>query len=53
MLKYIVKQQEKKWKAKYHKLTFRKPSFDLFFDGKTLFFKDNWYKFIDKDLIVK
>ena len=26
---------------------------NLFIDDKTLFFKDNWYKFIDKDLIVK
>ena len=45
--------QLKKWKIKYHKLIFGKPSFDLFIDDKTLFFKNNWYRFIDKDLIVK
>ena len=49
----MTMKQLKKWKVKYHKLIFGKPSFDLFFDDKTLFFKDNWYKFIDKDLIVK
>ena len=45
--------QLKKWKVKYHKLIFGKPSFDLYIDDKALFFKDNWYKFIDKCLIVK
>ena len=45
--------QLKKWKVKYHKLIFGKPSLDLFVDDKALFFKDNWYKFIDKSLIVK
>ena len=49
----MTMKQLKKWKVKYHKLIFGKPSFDLFIDDKTLFFKDNWYKFIDKDLIVK
>ena len=45
--------QLKKCDIKYHKLIFGKPSFDLYIDDKALFFKDNWYKFIDKDLIVK
>ena len=45
--------EQKKWDDKYHKLVFGKPSFDLFIDDKALFFKDNWYKFIDKGLIVK
>ena len=49
----MTMKQLKKWKVKYHKLIFGKPSFDLFIDDKTLFFKDNWYKFIDKGLIVK
>ena len=49
----MTMKQLKKWKVKYHKLIFGKPSFDLFVDDKALFFKDNWYKFIDKDLIVK
>ena len=45
--------QLKKWDVKYHKLIFGKPSFDLYIDDKVLFFKDNWYRFIDKGLIVK
>jgi len=49
----MTMKQLKKWKVKYHKLIFGKPSFDLFVDDKTLFFKDNWYRFIDKGLIVK
>ena len=49
----ITLKQLKKWDVKYHKLIFGKPSFDLFIDDKTLFFKNNWYRFIDKDLIVK
>ena len=49
----ITLKQLKKWDVKYHKLIFGKPSFDLYIDDKTLFFKDNWYNFIDKDLVVK
>ena len=49
----VTMKQLKKWKVKYHKLIFGKPSFDLYIDDKTLFFKDNWYNFIDKDLVVK
>ena len=45
--------QLKKWDIKYHKLIFGKPSFNLYIDDKALFFKDNWYKFINKILIVK
>ena len=46
----FTKKQLKKWNVKYHKLIFGKPSFDLFVDDKTLFFKKEWYKFIDKRL---
>ena len=49
----MTMKQLKKWKVKYHKLIFGKPSFDLYIDDKALFFKDNWYKFIDKGLIIK
>ena len=49
----IALKQLKKWDVKYHKLIFGKPSFDLYIDDKALFFIDNWYKFIDKDLIVQ
>ena len=49
----ITLKQLKKWDVKYHKLIFGKPSFDLYIYDKALFFKDNWYRFIDKGLIVK
>ena len=49
----MTMKQLKKWDVKYHKLIFGKPSFDLCIDDKALFFKDNWYKFINKILIVK
>ena len=49
----ITLKQLKKWDVKYHKLIFGKPSFDLYIDDKALFFKDNWYRFINKGLIVK
>ena len=43
-------EQLKKWKLKFHKLIFGKPSFDLFIDDKSLFFDKYWYKKIDKNL---
>ena len=49
----MTMKQLKKWNVKHHKLIFGKPSSDLYIDDKALFFKDNWYKFIDKGLIVK
>ena len=49
----MTMKQLKKWNVKYHKLIFGKPSFDQYIDDKALFFKNNWYRFIDKDLIVK
>lgn len=42
--------QLKKWKIKYHKLIFGKPSFDLFIDDRALFFKKNWTKVLDRYL---
>ena len=42
--------QLKKWNVKYHKLIFGKPSYNLFIDDRALFFKNNWYNFIDKKL---
>ena len=42
--------QLKRWKIKYHKLLFGKPSFDLFIDDKSIYFKKNWYKNINKYL---
>ena len=46
----MTSKQLKKWGLKYHKLIFGKPSFDLFVDDKSLFFKKNWYKNIDEYL---
>ena len=40
--------QLKKWNLKYHKLIFGKPSFDLFVDDKAIFFKKDWYKYLNK-----
>ena len=42
-----TKQQLKKWNIKYHKLIFGKPSYDLFIDDRSIFFKKNWVKKID------
>ncbi len=41
-IKPLTLRQLKKWKVKYHKIYFGKPSFDLFIDDKSLFFKKNW-----------
>ena len=40
----FTKKQLKKWRLKYHKLIFGKPSFDIFIDDKALFFNKNWSK---------
>jgi|TARA_Y100000389_G_C17254630_1_gene409897 hypothetical protein len=42
--------QINKWKIKYHKLIFGKPSYDLFVDDKSIFFKKNWYLNLKKHL---
>ena len=44
LAKPITLKQLKKWKLKYHKLIFGKPSFDLVIDDKSIFFKKNWFK---------
>ncbi len=46
----ITSSQLKKWKVNYNKLILGKPSYDLFVDDKTMFFKKNWYETIDKYL---
>lgn len=40
--------QLKNWGLKYHKIYFGKPSFDLFIDDKSLFFKRNWSDILKK-----
>tara|TARA_B100001250_G_C19489698_1_gene652503 strand:+ start:379 stop:744 length:366 start_codon:yes stop_codon:yes gene_type:complete len=39
----ITLKQMKKWKVKYHKLIIGKPSYDLFVDDKSIYFKKKWY----------
>ena len=46
----MTETQLKKWKIKYHKLIFGKPSFDLFVDDKSIYFKKNWHTKLDKYL---
>tara|TARA_X000000950_G_scaffold87178_2_gene109802 strand:- start:1242 stop:1610 length:369 start_codon:yes stop_codon:yes gene_type:complete len=41
-IKPLTLKQLKIWGVKYHKIYFGKPSFDLFIDDKSLFFKKNW-----------
>jgi len=42
--------QIKKWKLKFHKIYFGKPSYDLFIDDKNLSFKNNWIQDLKKKL---
>ena len=42
--------QLRKWKLNYHKLIFGKPSFDLYIDDKSLFYKKNWISAFRKAL---
>jgi hypothetical protein len=48
----LTLKQLKKWGVKYHKIYFGKPSFDLFIDDKSLFFKKTWPKFLQKKLKI-
>ena len=52
-IKPFTLKQLKKWGVKYHKIYFGKPSFDLFIDDKSLFFKRNWSKLLKKKLNIK
>ncbi len=49
----FTKNQLKKWNLKYDKLFFGKPSFDLFIDDKSFFFKKNWNKLLLKKILPK
>ncbi len=46
----LTTNQLKKWQVKYHKLIMGKPSYDLIIDDLSIYFKNNWYKDIDKYL---
>jgi len=49
-IKPMTLNQLKKWGVKYHKIYFGKPSFDLFIDDKSLFFKKTWSKVLENKL---
>ena len=49
----FTKNQLKKWNLKYDKLVFGKPSFDLFIDDKSIFFKKSWSKLLLKKISFK
>ena len=49
-VKPLTLKQLKDWGVKYHKVYFGKPSFDLFIDDKSLFFKKNWSKLLKKKI---
>lgn len=46
----MTQKQLKKWGVSYHKLIFGKPSYHLFIDDKSLFFKKNWINKISKKI---
>jgi len=46
----ITIKQLKRWKLNYHKIIFGKPSFDIYIDDRSLFFKKNWTKELNKYL---
>jgi hypothetical protein len=45
----FTKKQLKKWGISYDKLIFGKPSYDLFIDDKSIFYKKNWSKYLLND----
>jgi hypothetical protein len=51
-IKPLTLRQLKKWGVKYHLIYFGKPSFDLFIDDKSLFFKKDWQKYLKKKLKI-
>jgi len=46
--KDITIKQLKKWKVCYHKIIFGKPSFDIYIDDKSLFYKKDWKRYLYK-----
>ena len=45
--------QLKKWGLKFDKLFLTKPSFDIYIDDKSLFYKKNWIKKFKKKFLFK
>lgn len=52
LIKPLTRRQLKKWGVKYHRIYFGKPSFDLFIDDKSIFFKKNWTDILKKKLKI-
>ena len=48
--KKITLNQLKKWKVKFHRIYFGKPSSDFYIDDKNLYFKSNWIQQLKKVL---
>ena len=46
--KKITLNQLKRWKVKFHKIYFGKPSSDFYIDDKNLNFKSNWASHLKK-----
>jgi len=51
-IKPLTLKQLKNWGVKYHEVYFGKPSFDLFIDDKSLFYRKNWSNFLEKKLKI-
>jgi capsule biosynthesis phosphatase len=52
LIKPLTLKQLRDWKVKYHDIYFGKPSFDLFIDDKSLFFKKDWSKLLREKLKI-
>ena len=46
--KKITLNQLKRWKVKFHKIYFGKPSSDFYIDDKNLNFKSNWASYLKR-----
>lgn len=46
----LTQKQLKKWNVNYNELIMGKPSYDVLVDDKCIFFKKNWYNYINKKL---
>ena len=52
-IKKFTVNQLKKWKVKYHNIFFGKPSFDILIDDKSIFFRSDWPKLLEKQIFKK
>tara|TARA_X000000950_G_scaffold150355_1_gene185346 strand:+ start:142 stop:507 length:366 start_codon:yes stop_codon:yes gene_type:complete len=51
--KEFTTNQIKKWKLKFHKIIFGKPSFDIIFDDKSYNFNNKWLSYINDKFLTK